>query len=800
MPDVSPSRLELRQEALAAARGLTEGDDALVAVLRDLERERGRATQSVRSVVQALAATLQARDGYTGEHADAVHDLSIAVGARLGLRPDEMAQLAAVALLHDVGKIGIPDNLLHKPGPLTPEEWQVMREHPAIGERILVSVPGLESVARAVRHEHERWDGDGYPDGLAGENIPLASRIVLACDAWHALHSDRPYRRALPREEALAELRRCAGTQFDPTVVAALLDVLARAEAGGPAAERLDPGAILADVVGGSTSLERELVALIAVASAVAAAHKLEEVIEIAAEEARGAIDAASLSIERWSPDRAILRTLVNVGDLAPGEERHPVDEIYALDGDRELRRVLEEGGTYYCSLDDPEVPGVEADLLRALGKHSSVCVPIAFGGETWGQIWAARTAEQEPFSERDARFLHAISGQVGSAIGRAEVFSRVSELAHSDGLTALANRRAFDEALEVAVLEARRTGNDLALLLCDMDNLKDVNDHSGHEAGDAALRTVADALRKSAAIVPGALVCRVGGDEFAIVLHRSDATRGREIAESILRRLRSSHPPVGVSCGVAMLRAGEGRPADLLRAADAAQYAAKRGGRGRVYVAGPMGAVESGDLAGIVPGRQRAMRDAPVLDLGRLLKETLGVLDGPLAGAPPAERLGGVLRRIGEATDALGWTVAFAPLSGEPEPLVVAGRPGNVAGTARRGAWLEGRDLLALRMASASSGSGSGCVVVERSDAQLTGLLRECMMRTSLDVLMVLTASAPSGVWIAEIGGDTRTGDLRHVEPVMRVLAPEALRGLRDARHVQLGPALPETPDAQIA
>jgi len=797
MPDVSPSRLELRQEALAAARGLTEGDDALVAVLRDLERERGRATQSVRSVVQALAATLQARDGYTGEHADAVHDLSVAVGARLGLLPDEMAQLAAVALLHDVGKIGIPDELLHKPGPLTPEEWQVMREHPAIGERILASVPGLESVARAVRHEHERWDGDGYPDGLAGEDIPPASRIVLACDAWHALHSDRPYRRALPREEALAELRRCAGTQFDPTVVAALLDVLARAEAGSPGGERPDPGAILADVVGGSTSLERELVALIAVASAVAAAHKLEEVIEIAAEEARGAIDAASLSIERWSPDRSILRTLVNVGDLAAGEERHPVDEIYALEGDRELRRVLEDGGTYSRSLDDPEIPAVEADLLRALGKHSCVAVPIAFGGETWGQIWAARTAAQEPFSERDARFLHAISGQVGSAIGRAEVFSRVSELAHSDGLTGLANRRAFDEALEVAVLEARRTGNDLALLLCDMDNLKDVNDHSGHEAGDAALRTVADALRKSAAIVEGSLVCRVGGDEFAIVLHRSDATRGREIAESILRRLRSSHPPVGVSCGVAMLRAGEGRPADLLRAADAAQYAAKRGGRGRVYVAGPMGAVEAGDLAGIVPGRQRAMRDAPVLDLGRLLKETLGVLDGPLAGAPPAERLGGVLRRIGEATDALGWTVAFAPLGREPDPLVVAGRPGNVAGTVRRGAWLEGRDLLALRMAVASTGSGSGCVVVERSDAQLTGLLRECMMRTSLDVLLVLTASAPSGVWIAEIGGDIRTGDLRHVEPVMRVLAPEALRGLRDARHVRIGP---ETPDAQIA
>ncbi len=220
------SRSDLRREALNAARGLTEGDDALVAVLRQLEQERSRATETVRAVVRALAATLQARDGYTGEHADAVHDMSVAVGRRLGLDGGAMAELAAVALLHDVGKIGIPDEVLHKEGPLNEAEWHLMREHPVIGERILSSVPGLEAVARAVRHEHERWDGDGYPDGLSGGPIPLSSRIVLACDAWHALVSDRPYRRALLAEEAIAELRRCAGTQFDPDVVAALLEVI----------------------------------------------------------------------------------------------------------------------------------------------------------------------------------------------------------------------------------------------------------------------------------------------------------------------------------------------------------------------------------------------------------------------------------------------------------------------------------------------------------------------------------------------------------------------------------------------
>ena len=185
------------------------------------------------------------------------------------------------------------------------------------------------------------------------------------------------------------------------------------------------------------------------------------------------------------------------------------------------------------------------------------------------------------------------------------------------------------------------------------------------------------------------------------------------------------------------------------------------------------------------------------MLDIGKLIKEVLGVLDRPLAGAPPAERLGGVLRRVAEATDAVGWTVAFAPLGREPESLVVGGRPGNVTAMARHGAWLDGRDLLALRMASA--GTGAGCLVVDRADAHLSGLLRECMMRTSLDTLLVHTISSSSGSWIAEVGGDARTRDLRQVEPVLR--AARARGAARPARHARRGARLPRrrlTPPAQ--
>jgi HD-GYP domain-containing protein (c-di-GMP phosphodiesterase class II) len=132
----------------------------------------------------------------------------------------------AAALLHDIGKVAVSDVILQKPAPLDESEWALMREHPVIGERILRAVPGLGTVARIVRHEHERWDGSGYPDGLAGEAIPVGARIILACDAYHAMTSDRPYRKAMPHAEAIRELGRGAGTQFDPQVTEVLIGCL----------------------------------------------------------------------------------------------------------------------------------------------------------------------------------------------------------------------------------------------------------------------------------------------------------------------------------------------------------------------------------------------------------------------------------------------------------------------------------------------------------------------------------------------------------------------------------------------
>jgi HD-GYP domain-containing protein (c-di-GMP phosphodiesterase class II) len=178
------------------------------------------------AVITALASALGARDRYTGDHSESVVDLATRVGEGLALDGERIGVLRTAALLHDIGKVGVPDQVLHKAGPLDEGEWKLMREHPVIGERIIRAIPGLGAVARIVRHEHERWDGGGYPDGIAFEEIPVEARIILACDAYHAMTSDRPYREAMSHQEAIAELTRNAGTQFDPTVVEVLVGLL----------------------------------------------------------------------------------------------------------------------------------------------------------------------------------------------------------------------------------------------------------------------------------------------------------------------------------------------------------------------------------------------------------------------------------------------------------------------------------------------------------------------------------------------------------------------------------------------
>jgi len=188
-----------------------------------------------RDAVSALSIALLERDRYTGEHSNSVVELVGSVARGLGLDYEEVERITAAAQLHDIGKVAIPDEILNKPSGLTEEQWKVMKDHTVIGERIMRAIPGLGNVARIVRHEHERWDGGGYPDGIAGEEIPVGARIILACDAYHAMVSDRPYRKAMSHAEAVDELIKNAGLQFDPSVVEVVVGALYGSRQAGAA-------------------------------------------------------------------------------------------------------------------------------------------------------------------------------------------------------------------------------------------------------------------------------------------------------------------------------------------------------------------------------------------------------------------------------------------------------------------------------------------------------------------------------------------------------------------------------------
>ncbi len=376
-----------------------------------------------------------------------------------------------------------------------------------------------------------------------------------------------------------------------------------------------------------------ELRALIAVAGAVAAAHRLEDVLEVVAEQTRRVVGASSVSISRWEREHERVRTLINVGELGAGEERFPTGETYDLAEYPLAARLLREGVSYVVSRGDAGLPASDRALLDVLDKDSYIGVPVIFDGRTWGKLEAFATVGAEPFTRAHVPFLEAIAGQVGAAIGRAELFSRVNALAYADPLTGLGNRRALDDRLEQAV----ERDWPLAIAFCDLDGLKRINDGQGHEAGDHAIRRAADALAAAADGQPGASVYRVGGDEFCLVLEGGGADGAHALAVDASAALAGGADPLSLSCGVAEMRPGT-RPADLFRAADAAQYRAKREG---------LGVVVAGDERLAATAGRREHRDRTCSEIHALADRLLA----ELAALPDAERAGHLARALARET-----------------------------------------------------------------------------------------------------------------------------------------------------
>jgi diguanylate cyclase (GGDEF)-like protein len=515
------------------------------------------------------------------------------------------------------------------------------------------------------------------------------------------------------------------------------------------------------------------------VAAAVAAAHGIEDVIETAAEEARRALAAGSLSISKVDEKAGQLRTLINVGTLAPGEARFPTDEVYELAEYPRVTEMLKRGQAHLSAVDDPDTHPAERALLESLGKASAVAVPIMFAGEMWGELYAAREAGEERFTDRDLRFLRTISGQVGAAIGRAELFTGMTELAFKDSLTGLANRRALDERLEGAVNEAVARGHDLSLVLCDMDNLKQINDTDGHQAGDDALIRVAEALRAAVHSASGGMVSRIGGDEFCILLPGFDAPRARKLTEEAMIELSAGRPRVTLSCGIASVGGGARRPGDLVRAADAAQYTAKRTGRRRVYIAQPQilgGGYSSSERS----HSRRRLRDRDTVDLHGMLEETLARLDTPaLRDASSLDRLAAVVSAVGEALDSTAWTVS---------------RSKHGSGSLRTMLVVEGRDQRGLHFDTEGQSydldaypetrrilEAGGAFVVSAEDEEADPAERRLLEEWSLTAVLAAAAPDASGAWLAELYADELTRDLHTAAPYVRLLVAEAVRGAAD-------------------
>jgi len=382
---------------------------------------------------------------------------------------------------------------------------------------------------------------------------------------------------------------------------------------------------------------EAQLRALIDVAAAAAGAHRLEDVLELAGERALEAVGAASLSISRWYEDEGILRTLVNVGDVSPREERFPTNETYSVEDYPTLTRLM--GGAEFsvAAVDDPNTDKPLRDLLGTLGKEACLSVSMILEGRAWGELEVFTAHGQPRLSEHDAGFLRAIADQLAAAIHRAELFAQVEALAYTDALTGVASRRAVEQALEEACDNPRGSGMP-ALVLCDIDDLKQVNDAGGHEAGDRALRAVADALVAASADHDEAVVGRFGGDEFCVLLPSGTAREARAVAFDAVSRLDAAGGEQ-ISCGFAARTEELTGPADLLRAADEAQYRAKRA-RDEVDV---VAATEPEEMEE-PHGRDRAYRTSD--PEAALARELLELMDEP-ADASADERLARVRARL---------------------------------------------------------------------------------------------------------------------------------------------------------
>jgi diguanylate cyclase (GGDEF)-like protein/putative nucleotidyltransferase with HDIG domain len=557
--------------------------------------------------IEALALAIEAKDHTTHEHLRRVRTYAVEIGKELKLGESDLEALRAAALLHDIGKLAVPEHIISKPGKLNQEEFEKMKIHPTVGAEILERVQFPYPVVPIVRAHHEKWDGSGYPAGLKGEEIPLGARILGAVDCLDALASSRQYRRALPLDEAMQHVERLSGKSFDPRVVAILkrryleLERLAKSQPLSQA--RLSTEIKIERGQSPEAGLETESSPIpvpgnkMDFLSSIAAAR---QEVQLLFELTRDLGNSLSLD-ETLSVVAARLKRMVPYNAIA----------VYVCKGDKLVPEyVTGENFRLFSSLEIPigdglsgwvaenkkailnGNPSVESGYLNDPAKFSTLrsglSVPLEGVSGIVGVLTLYR-AEKDAFSRDHLRILLAVSSKISLSVENALKFRQAENSAVTDYMTGLANARSLFVRLDGELSRCQRNGEPLAVLVCDLDGFKQINDHYGHLEGNRVLRYVAQVLRDNCREYD--YVARMGGDEFVILLPGTDRAALQNRVQQLARIAGDAGRLVGadflsMSIGQAFFPEDGQDAEQLLSEADRRMYKAKQLSKAKAAVA----------------------------------------------------------------------------------------------------------------------------------------------------------------------------------------------------------------------
>lgn len=536
------------------------------------------------ATIKSLALAIDAKDQYTHQHILRVQRYSVAVGEYLQLSENDLEGLRTGALLHDIGKLGVPEYVLLKPGKLTNDEFEKIKKHPEIGAAILDPVEFPWPVLPVVKYHHEKWDGTGYPEGLKGEDIPFLARILSVADVYDALTSTRSYRNAWSHERALNLIQENMGTHFDPVVAQAFLAVIdgvvqAMASEGyGPLISRKEVPVYATKADEAARDIHRassELWALYEVAQTLSASMGMTETLDILARKLEAILPGTTCLFLLTAEDMP--ETLIARAAVGTNREHFLTCRTAGLKS-RSLG-VVRSRNTYLGEFDHDDLLITSQTQTPWVPLNTALIVPIVHQGEALGTINLFHQ-QTDAFSVHDQHLLEMIAERAAMAIYNGLLYDRTRNHAFTDPLTDLYNIRFLTQYVEKRCAEGDEARS-FAVLCLDLDNFKPVNDNFGHSRGDDVLRDLAGLLR--GAVKEQDIVSRYGGDEFLLILEDATMAEAERIAERVRAAITSYDPGLlhprlgalrlGVSIGTSCFPHDGSDCATLLSAADQRMY-----------------------------------------------------------------------------------------------------------------------------------------------------------------------------------------------------------------------------------